>query len=57
MRNRPYVSLPGLAACAAMLLIAGCAGERLVNIRDAVEFRHVAIESQTPVVVEMFKGG
>jgi hypothetical protein len=57
MRYRLSGSISGLAACTAVLLIAGCAGERLVNIRDASEFRRVAIESDRPVAVEMFKGG
>ena len=57
MRNRLFGSMHGLAACTAVLLIAGCAGNRLVNISDPAEFRRVAIESQRPVVVEMFKGG
>ena len=57
MRYSPLGSLPGVVACTAVLLIAGCAGDHMVNIGDAVEFQHVVIESQRPVVVEMFKGG
>jgi hypothetical protein len=57
MRYRLIGLLPGVAACTAVLLIAGCAGEHLVNISDPVEFQRVAIESQRPVAVEMFKGG
>ena len=57
MRYRRFDLLPGVAVCTAILLMAGCAGERLVNISDPVEFQRVAIESRRPVAVEMFKGG
>lgn len=57
MRHYAFSVLPGVAACAAVLIIAGCAGDRLSNISGPVEFQRIAIESQRPVAVEMFKGG
>jgi hypothetical protein len=47
-----------LAASWAMLLVGGC-GEQatVVNVQDPADFQHQVIESQAPVVVEMYKGG
>ena len=47
-----------LAASWTILLIGGCGGpSTLVNVPEPADFQHQVIESQVPVVVEMYKGG
>ena len=46
-----------LAASWTLLLVGGCGQGTLVNLQDPVDFQHQVIESQVPVVVEMYKGG
>jgi hypothetical protein len=48
-----------LAASWAILLMGGCGGGQavVVNVPEPADFQHQVIESQVPVVVEMYKGG